>query len=154
MAQSDATTNDNGREIMEMDRAHNLHPWTHFDSFKTEGAMVISEGKGTRVKDANGQEYLDAVGGLWCTNIGLGRDEMADAIADQVRKLAFSNTFVEMTNEPAARLSKKLAEIAPTGINHVHFTTGGSTAVDSAYRMVQFYHTCAGNPEKIHVICA
>ena len=152
MAQSDATTNDNGREIMEMDRAHNLHPWTHFDSFKTEGAMVISEGKGTRVKDANGQEYLDAVGGLWCTNIGLGRDEMADAIADQVRKLAFSNTFVEMTNEPAARLSKKLAEIAPTGINHVHFTTGGSTAVDSAYRMVQFYHTCAGNPEKIHVI--
>lgn len=152
MAQSDASINDGSREIMEMDRAHFLHPWTHFDSFREQGSMVISEGNGCRITDANGQSYLDAVGGLWCTNIGLGRDEMADAIADQVRKLAFSNTFVSMTNEPAARLAKKLAEIAPTGISHVHYTTGGSTAVDSAYRMVQFYHACAGNPEKIHVI--
>ena len=69
---------------------------------------------GARVRwlwDANGAKYFDAVGGLWCTNIGLGRREMADAIADQAMRLAFSNTFVDMTNDPAARLSAKLAAL-------------------------------------------
>jgi putrescine---pyruvate transaminase len=152
MTLSPTTANDAGREIMAMDKAHNLHPWTHFDSFEKDGALVITDGSGARITDANGQSYLDAVGGLWCTNIGLGREEMVQAIADQVRKLAFSNSFVDMTNEPAARLAQKLAQIAPTGISHVLFTTGGSTAVDSAYRMAQFYQSCAGRPDKTHVI--
>ncbi len=89
---------------------------------------------------------------MWCTNIGLGRREMADAIAAQVEKLAFSNTFVDMTNEPSALLAGKLASLAPGDLNRVHFTTGGSTAVDTAYRMVHFYQTCMGRPDKTQVI--
>jgi adenosylmethionine-8-amino-7-oxononanoate aminotransferase len=77
---------------------------------------------------------------------------MAEAIGAQAKKLAFSNTFVDTTNEPAARLSAKLAELAPGDLNHVHFTTGGSTAIDSAYRMVQYYQSCMGRPEKCHVV--
>lgn len=143
---------DTNLDIAALDRAHALHPWTHFESFARDGALVIERGKGCSLWDSNGREYLDAVGGLWCTNIGLGRREMADAIAAQAEKLAFSNTFVDMTNGPAALLSAKLAELAPGDLNHVHFTTGGSTAIDSAYRMVAYYQRCAGRPDKTHVI--
>jgi len=152
MTSTQAKTNDASQAVMEADRIHHLHPWTHFDSFVEEGALVISKGSGSTITDSNGQSYLDAVGGLWCTNIGLGREEMVETIANQVRKLAFANPFTDMTCEPAALLAEKLAEIAPTGINHVQFTTGGSTAVDSAFRMTHFYQSCAGRPEKHHVI--
>ncbi|MCY3880262.1 MAG: aminotransferase [Rhodobacteraceae bacterium] len=144
--------NDAARQIWELDRRHFLHPFTHFDSFRENGALFVDQGSGCEIKDANGQTYLDAIGGLWCTNIGLGREEMADAIADQVRRLAYSSTFTDMSNEPAALLAAKLAELAPGDLNRVYFSTGGSTAVDSAYRLVQFYQQCAGRPEKIHVI--
>lgn len=145
-------TNDAGRDIWEKDRRHFTHPWTHFDSFKDEGSLVVSGGEGCHITDANGQRYFDAVGGLWCTNIGLGREEMADAIADQVRQLAYANPFVNMTNAPASLLAAKLAELAPGDLNHVIYSSGGSTAVDSAYRLIHFYQACRGKPEKIHVI--
>jgi adenosylmethionine-8-amino-7-oxononanoate aminotransferase len=138
--------------LWEMDRAHNLHPWTNFGPFEDQGALVISRGEGAWLWDANGGKYFDAVGGLWCTNIGLGRREMADAIADQVMKLAFSNTFVDMTNDPAALLAAKLAALAPGDLNRVQFTTGGSTAIDTAARMVQYYQHCMGRPEKMHLV--
>ncbi len=138
--------------LADMDRAHALHPWTHFESFERDGALVITKGDGCWLWDADGNRYFDAVGGLWCTNIGLGRREMAEAIAEQAERLAFSNTFVDMTNDPAAMLSAKLAELAPGNLNRVHFTTGGSTAIDSAYRMAQYVQAARGFPERTHVI--
>ena len=144
--------NDAARELREMDRRHCLHPFHDFETFRDSGALIMDSGSGSRVVDANGQSYVDAIGGLWCTNIGLGRTEMAEAIAEQVKRLAYSSTFTDMGNEPAARLSAKLAELAPGDLNRVHYATGGSTAVDSAFRLVHFYHQRAGRPEKIHVI--
>ena len=138
--------------LSEVDRRHTLRPWTSFEQVAREGPLVIVRGEGNRLWDAEGRDYLDAVGGLWCTNIGLGRREMAEAIAEQAERLAFSSTFVDMTNDPSARLSAKLAEIAPEGMTHVHQTTGGSTALDSAFRMAQFAQTALGRPEKTHMI--
>jgi adenosylmethionine-8-amino-7-oxononanoate aminotransferase len=138
--------------LWEMDRAHALHPWTNFGPFEERGALVITRGEGAYLWDADGRKYLDAVGGLWCTNIGLGRREMADAIADQAMRLAFSNTFVDMTNDPAARLAARVAELAPGDLNRVHFTTGGSTAVDTAVRMVGYYHHARGFPDKTGIV--
>ncbi|PZR00951.1 MAG: aminotransferase [Cereibacter sphaeroides] len=135
-----------------MDRAHSLHPWTNFGPFSDQGSLVISRGEGAWLWDANGQKYFDAVGGLWCTNIGLGRKEMAQAIAAQAEKLAFSNTFVDMTNDPSALLAARLAQLAPGDLNRVHFTTGGSTAVDTAARMVQYYQSCMGRTDKMHLV--
>ena len=149
---ADILKNDAAAQLWETDRRHALHPWTNFGAFEQKGALVISRGEGCYLWDANGARYLDAVGGLWCTNIGLGRQEMADAISQQVMRLAYSNTMVDMTNDPAAQLAGKLAELAPGDLNRVHFTTGGSTAVDSAFRMVQYYQSALGHPEKIHVI--
>ncbi|MEI6800243.1 MAG: aminotransferase class III-fold pyridoxal phosphate-dependent enzyme, partial [Pseudomonadota bacterium] len=140
------------QNLWEMDRRHSLHPWTNFGPFEKEGALVIARGQGCHLWDAEGRQYLDAVGGLWCTNIGLGRREMAEAIAAQAERLAFSNTFVDMTNEPTALLAAKIAELAPGDLNRVHFTTGGSTAVDTAVRMVSYYHHARGNPDKTDIV--
>ena len=145
-------TNFAAQSIWEMDRAHALHPWTNFGPFEDQGALVIARGEGAWLWDANGQKYFDAVGGLWCTNIGLGRREMAQAIAEQAERLAFSNTFVDMTNDPSARLAATLASLAPGDLNRVHFTTGGSTAIDTAARMVQYYQSCMGRPDKMDIV--
>jgi hypothetical protein len=95
--------------LWQKDHAHFLHPWTHFDTFKRDGSLVIESAKGAYVTDAAGRRYLDGIGGLWCVNIGYGRDEMAQAIAEQVLKLSYSNTFTDCTNEPATKLAAKLA---------------------------------------------
>ena len=139
-------------DLWEMDRTHVLHPWTNFGPFERDGSLVIERGQGAWLWDAEGKRYFDAVGGLWCTNIGLGRREMAEAIADQVERLAFCNTFVDMTNGPSARLALKLASLAPGDLNRVHFTTGGSTAVDTAARMVGYYQHAMGRPEKTGIV--
>ncbi|THD82954.1 aminotransferase [Aliigemmobacter aestuarii] len=139
-------------DIWQMDHDHVLHPWANFGPFEEKGALVIARGEGCHLWDAEGRRYFDAIGGMWCTNIGQGRKEMADAIAAQVERLAFSNTFVDTTNEPSAMLAAKLAELAPGDLNRVHFTTGGSTAVDTAYRMVQYCQHCMGRPEKTQII--
>lgn len=140
------------RDLWEMDRAHALHPWANFGPFEERGSLVLTRGQGARLWDADGREYLDAVGGMWCTNLGLGRRDMAAAIADQAEKLAFANYFVDTTNEPAALLASRLADLAPGDLNRVYFTTGGSTAVDTAVRMVSYYHHSRGNPQKTEIV--
>lgn len=139
-------------DVWEKDRQHVMHPFQHFASFNEEGSLVIREGTGCYITDESGKRYFDAVGGMWCTNIGLGRDEMADAIAEQVRTMAYANPFVDMTNEPASRLAAKLAELAPGDLNHVFFSCGGSTANDLGYRIIRMYQNARGKPEKRHIL--
>jgi putrescine---pyruvate transaminase len=132
----------------QQDYDHFLHPWTHFDSFKRDGSLVIREAQGAYVTDAAGKRYLDGIGGLWCVNIGYGRKEMAQAISEQVLKLSFSNTFTDCTNEPAAELSAKLAALAPGALNHVAYSVSGSCANDTAIRLAHYYHARRGEPER------
>ena len=134
--------------LWQKDHDHFLHPWTHFDSFKRDGSLVIREAEGAYVTDATGKRYLDGIGGLWCVNIGYGRREMAQAIAEQVLKLSFSNTFTDCTNEPAAELAAKLAEMAPGSLNHVAYSMSGSCANDTAIRLAHYYHSRRGEPER------
>ncbi len=138
--------------VVERDKRHHVHPYQVFDTFAEDGALPIASGVGAYITDTDDKRYVDAVGGLWCTNIGLGREDMVEAIADQVRRLAYSNPFVDMTHIPAADLATKLAELAPGDLNHVFFCTGGSTANDQAYRIAQFYQAVRGKPEKRHII--
>jgi putrescine---pyruvate transaminase len=132
--------------LWQKDHDHFLHPWTHFDSFKRDGSLVIREAEGAYVTDAAGKRYLDGIGGLWCVNIGYGRREMAQAIAEQVLKLSYSNTFTDCTNEPAAQLAAKLAELAPGSLNHVAYSMSGSCANDTAIRLAHYYHSRRGEP--------
>lgn len=139
-------------QLVAADKAHYMHGFHMFDEHREQGSLNIAAGDGAYIYDTAGNRYLDAVGGMWCTNIGLGREEMADAIANQVRQLAYSNPFCDMANVTAIELCAKLASLAPGDLNHVFLTTGGSTAVDTAYRLVQFYQNSRGKPEKKHVI--
>ncbi|MGB3314441.1 MAG: aminotransferase class III-fold pyridoxal phosphate-dependent enzyme, partial [Albidovulum sp.] len=138
--------------IWAQDRAHFTHPWTHFDSFRKEGSLVMDRAEGIHIYDADGNRYLDSVGGLWCMNIGYGREEMVEAIAAQTRRMAFASPFVDMTNAPAAQLAAKLAELAPGSLNHVLFGCGGSTGNDSAFRLIQYYWACKGQKHRRHII--
>ena len=138
--------------IWEKDRKHLLHPFTHFDSFKVEGSMIITEANGCMIKDSNGNEYLDGLGGMWCVNVGYGRHEIAEVMADQARQLAYANPFVDMTNAPATELAAKLAELAPETLNHVFFSLSGSCANDSAVRLAHFYHARRGEQSRKYII--
>ncbi|MEH6472504.1 MAG: aminotransferase [Halopseudomonas sp.] len=139
-------------QIRQKDKAHFLHPWQIFDVFREVGALPIVKGHDSYIIDANGKKYFDAVGGLWCNNIGLGRKEMAEAIAQQAYQLSYASPFVDLTNAPAAELAAKLAQLAPGSLNHVFFSCGGSTAVDTAFRMIHYYQNCRGKHDKKHII--
>ena len=141
------------KEAWEQDRRHHVHPFHNFVSHDEHGSLIMDEGRGAYIKDIDGKEYFDAVGGMWCTNIGLGRQEMVEAIAAQASKLAYANPFSDMSNEPAAQLAAKLAELAPGDLNHVFFTCGGSTANDGAFRLIQMYQGARGKKEKKHILC-
>jgi len=112
----------------------------------------MEKGEGCYIYDTDGNKYLDSVGGLWCNNIGLGRADMAEAVAEQIKKLSFNSTFNDLGSLPSTELAKKIAERAPGDLNRVHFTTGGSTAVDAAYRLAELYHFARGNVEKKNFI--
>ena len=134
------------------DRAHVLHPYTDFSTFKEEGSQVITGADGMYVTDTDGRKLLDGIAGLWCVNIGHGRRDMAEAIADQVMKMQYYNPFGHSTNEPAAELGSWLAQNAPGNLNHVYYTCGGSTANDAAIRLVHYYFTMSGMHRKKKII--
>ena len=134
------------------DQNHFLHPYTHFDTFKKDGSAVMVKSEGVYVWDSNGNRYLDGIGGLWCVNIGHGRAEIADAIADQARQMGYYTAFGATTNVPASNLAAKIAQLAPGALNHVFFSLSGSEAIDFAMRLIHYYQGCRKKPYKKHFI--
>ncbi|MDP6961571.1 MAG: aminotransferase class III-fold pyridoxal phosphate-dependent enzyme, partial [Dehalococcoidia bacterium] len=89
-------------DLWQKDRDHTIHGWCDFANFRETGSEIMVEGQGAYVFDSDGKRYLDGIGGVWCVNIGYGRDEMVEAIADQARRLAYANPFLATTTPPAA----------------------------------------------------
>ena len=142
----------NGQDLWQKDHDHFLHPYTHFDSFKKEGSLVIVEGDGCYLRDVNGKRYFDGIGGMWCVNVGYGRKEIAETMAEQAMQLCYSNVFVDVTNPPAAEFAAKLASLAPGSLNHVAFANSGSCAVDTAIRLAHFYQSRRCEPNRRFII--
>jgi len=128
-----------------------IHPWEDISAIDTQERTVITGGDGVYVYDSDGNRLIDGPAGMWCVNVGHGRAEIAEAIAEQARRMTYFSPW-GVTNAPAAELAAKIVEIAPPGFNHVFFTTGGSTAVDSALRFAMFFNNVLGRPEKKHII--
>ena len=139
-------------DLWRKDRDHCIHPWTDFSTFKEKGSDIIAESEGAYVIDSDGGRYLDGIGGLWCVNIGYGRQEMAEAIAEQAKQLCYYSTFGHIASPPAATLAAKLAQLAPGSLNHAFFGTGGSMANDTAIRVIHFYFNRLGKKTKKHII--
>jgi putrescine---pyruvate transaminase len=134
------------------DRDHIIHPWIDLGTAKSRRPLVIAQSEGAYVYDSDGHRMLDGIGGMWCVNIGYGREEMVQVIADQARRLCYFSPFGLISTPPAIEFGAKIAQYTPGDLKHVFFTTGGSTAVDSALRFVQFYFNYIGQPEKKHII--
>lgn len=128
-----------------------LHPWESIDSVGLNKRTVVTEGDGVYITDSDGNRLLDGPAGMWCVNIGHRRSEMAKAISDQIMELTYVSPW-SLTNAPAAVLADKLASLSPGDLNHVFYTTGGSTAVDSALRFVMFRNNVLKRPNKKHII--
>jgi len=139
-------------EIQQLDSAHFIHPFTDTKSLAAKGARVVTRGDGIYVWDSEGNKILDGMSGLWCVNVGYGRKELADAAYKQLLELPFYNSFFQTTTAPAARLAKRLTEVAPSQFKHVFFAGSGSEGNDTVIRLVRRYWDLMGQPQRKTII--
>ncbi|QGY00047.1 aspartate aminotransferase family protein [Roseovarius faecimaris] len=139
-------------ELQALDAAHHLHPFTHGSDLAKKGVRVITRASGSTLTDSEGNEFLDAMAGLWCVNLGYGRPELAEAAARQMKELPYYNTFFQTTHVPAIALSARIAELTPGDLNHVFFASSGSEANDTNMRLVRTYWEQKGKPSKKIII--
>lgn len=128
-----------------------FHPWEEIESYGNNTRTILTGGDGAYVQDSHGNWLLDGPGGMWCVNVGHGNSEIAEAIHSQALSLSYSSSW-SLSNAPASLLAEKLSSLTPGDLNHVFFTTGGSTAVDSALRFVMFRNNYLGLKNKKHFI--
>jgi putrescine aminotransferase len=134
--------------LIELDRAHLVHPVTSYRGHEQTGVRVLRSGKGATVTDAAGHQLVDGFAGLWCVNVGYGQDSIVEAAARQMRKLPYATAYFGLGSEPAIRLAAELAERAPGDLNHLYFTLGGSDAIDSTVRFIRYYWNARGQPQR------
>ncbi|MEW6177875.1 MAG: aspartate aminotransferase family protein [Pseudomonadota bacterium] len=135
-----------------LSRDHHLPPFTDYKALNAKGTRIITRGEGVYLWDSEGHKILDAMAGLWCVNLGYGREELVEAATKQMRELPYYNLFFQTAHPPAVALAKAIADIAPAGMNHVFFTGSGSEANDTVLRMVRHYWAIKGRPEKKVII--
>ncbi|MEX0760452.1 MAG: aminotransferase class III-fold pyridoxal phosphate-dependent enzyme, partial [Tistlia sp.] len=126
---------------------HLVQPWESLEHLGEEARTLLTGADRIYVQDAKGNRLLDGPAGMWCMQVGYGRREIAEAMAEQAMSLAYNSPWYS-TSPVAAELAGRIAEMTPGDLDHVFFTTGGSTAVDSALRFVQFFNNYRGRPEK------
>ncbi|MCA1444531.1 aspartate aminotransferase family protein [Ensifer sp. IC4062] len=134
--------------LIELDRAHLIHPVASYRSHEKLGVRVLASAKGATVTDASGRQLIDGFAGLWCVNAGYGHESIVEAAAKQMRELPYATAYFGLGSEPAIRLASELAERAPGDLNHVYFTLGGSDAVDSTIRFIRYYWIARGQPQR------
>ena len=134
-------------QLAAWDSEHVIHPW----SFAGPSLLFV-RGRGSSYFDADGQRYLDALGGIQLCEIGHGREEVAEVAAAQMAELEYAPLFWNFGNERAAELAHRLVELAPAGIDEVFFTNGGSESCESAIKMARLYHYDRGEPERTLIL--
>lgn len=131
---------------------HLINPSEEMAKLGRNERPLFSHADGIYIWDSEGKRLIDGPGGMWCAQVGYNSREIAEAIRDQALKLSYNSPWYFL-NGPEAELALWIAEHAPGDLNHTFFTTGGSTAVDSALRFMQFYNNVLGRPSKKTVIC-
>ncbi len=139
-------------ELQALDAAHHMHPFTSNAALAKKGARIMKSAKGVWLTDTEGHRIIDGMAGLWCVNIGYGRPELGEAAKRQMDELSYYNTFFQTSHIPAIALAAKIAEVAPSGMNHVFFAGSGSEANDTNIRIVRRYWDIKGQPEKRIII--
>jgi putrescine aminotransferase len=141
---------DGASELIETDRRFLVHPLHHPDDHRQP--LVIVEGKGAMLYTADGRSFIDGLSGLWNVNVGHGRGELADAAAEQMRRVAFASAYIGQTNEPAVRLAAKIVGHAYANSAAVYFTTAGAESNESAFKFARYYWKIKDKPNKTKII--
>ena len=131
-----------------IDSAHHLHPFTDYKSLAKEGSNIIVKADGVYLTNTDNKQFLDAMSGLWCVNVGYGRKILADVAYKQMQELPYYNSFFKTATAPSIELAQQLAEISPGDLNHAFFSSSGSEANDTVVRMVRRYWDLKGQPNK------
>lgn len=126
------------QQILQLDLDHVWHPMTQHKGLDQKPLMVVERARGSTIVDAEGREYLDAMGGLWCVNVGYGRREIADAVYQQMLELPYYPHL--QINRPAAELADKLADLTGGRLRHVYFVNSGTEANEAAMKLARQYH--------------
>ena len=144
------TTIDEAQELVQLDLAHQLHPQFHVRDH--EDPIIFARGEGALLYDVNGREYIDGLACLWNVAVGHGRAELADVAAEQMRELAFNNSYVGYANVPAIRLAEKLMSLVYPNMQAVLFSNSGSEAVEAALKIARYFWYLQDKPEKVKII--
>ncbi len=141
-------------QLEDIDRAHLIHPITEFRTHEEKGPRIVAGGEGIRIHTSDGRKLIDGCSGLFNMNVGHGRSEIGEAVAAQMREVAYYPGFWEYATEPPIRLAERLSELLPTqvGIEHFLFTTGGSDANETNFRIARTYHAMRGEPGRRKIL--
>lgn len=142
-------------ELASLDRQTVLHPFTNLKDFasgKLGDPTIMETGKGVRIQDTTGREYIDGFAGLYCVNIGYGRTEVAEAIARQAYKLAYYHSYAASSTEQLILLSDRLVHMAPGKMSKVFYGMSGSDANETQAKLVWYYNNLLGRPRKKKII--
>jgi adenosylmethionine-8-amino-7-oxononanoate aminotransferase len=134
------------------DLSYILHPATLLKAHHDGGPTILVEGRGIYVKDLQGRQFIDGLAGLWNVNIGHGRTEIGDAVREQIDKLAFAPSFFGFSNLPSIALAKQLIDMTPPHLSRVFYTSGGSEANESAFKIARYYFKLNAQPERFKII--
>ncbi len=134
------------------DIAYHLHPYTDLKRQESEGPLVITDGKGIRVFDESGKEYIEGMSGLWCTSLGFGEERLVEAATRQMRRLPFYHGFNQKAHDVAGALAERLIALMPVPMSKVFFNNSGSEANDTAVKLVWYYNNALGRTRKKKII--
>ncbi len=134
------------------DHAHYLHPFTDHHELGGKGSRIITSADGVYITDSDGNRILDGMSGLWCVNLGYGRQDLVEASTRQMQQLPYYNSFFQSSHPPAIELSELLGEISPAGFNHTFFTGSGSEANDTVIKLVRRYWDLVEQPSRKIII--
>lgn len=141
-------------QLDQWDRENFFHPSTHLAQHARgeTPTRLISKANGVFIEDRDGNQLLDAFAGLYCVNVGYGRQEIADAISAQANELAYYHSYVGHGTEASVTLSKMILDRAPENMSKVYFGLGGSDANETNVKLIWYYNNILGRPEKKKII--
>lgn len=148
-----AARNYNIAELRALDVAHHLAPHQDHGLMRDiGGARIITGADGCYIQDGDGVRLLDGMAGLWCVQVGYGREELAKAAYEQMNQLAFYNAFFKTAAPPTIELAAKISSLLGGHFSHVFFANSGSEAVDTLIRTARFYWQLKGEPQRTIII--
>ena len=138
------------RALVEQDRAHWVHPLYHLADH--EQPVIVERGEGIYFYGHDGTRYIDGLSALWNVAVGHGRAELAEAAADQMRKVAFNNNYAGFSNVPAIELAARVVSLSYPNMQAAYFTNSGSESNETNFKAARYYWSVQGRPEKNKII--